>query len=651
MSTTIPIQDSSDASKNGKPAQQSSDLAGGMRADWLAGRMWHDSAPSSLKQDWGKLSPDESWARWRNYLAERKSPPPAAEDILGKADPLDWGLPQLPTATDGSDWPEAVAWRTSLDEHLVRSTGKQAASSGVQVEALLAELIHELQNPAAGVFSAAEAWRAVAAAYRLSAFATLVSSETWWRVAAVLQAIASEAESAAGDDIVPQQVLVSALLAGELPLVLSVQLPELKPFRRLRSAGKKALGEGLLAATDGEGLVDARLLSAAPTLVSCWTRCRAIGESLKKGCWASNAETQFEWVVRQTLRLTRVDGCPMLTDGGYLSWPAGPIDTALELAGDDDDDAAANHHLGKVLPSNDGDYDQDDLPEPSAESEWSSIALLANGWGKKANRTLVDYSADELKIEIEAQGRTLFSGPWTTVTSLNGKQLSPVDDWEQQCWFSDDDCDFLDLALELSDGAKLERQLFLAKDDGFLLVHDILHASDKSIMQGKTNEWRHSCRLPFASGFRFAPEKETRDGVFLDGKGAPRGTVLPLALAEWRVEPRFGELNATDSHLELVQSAVGDRLSCPLWFDLRPRRSGKPRTWRKLTVAESLEVAPNDKAVAYRVQVGDAQWCLYRSLTPPVNRTFIGQNTSSEMLIGRFLRSGELDELLEVGPA
>jgi len=650
MSTTIPIQDSSDASKNGQSAKQDGQAVGGMRADWLAGRLWHDSVPSSLRTSWAKLSPDESWSRWSKHLAERKSPAPAADDICGKADPLDWGLPHNLDAIDGFSWPDAVAWRTAFDKQLGSKNDKPAPASSVQVEAMVAELVHELQNPAAGTFSPAEAWRAVAAAYRLGALAAVLSSETWWRLAAVLNAIASEAESAPGDDIVPNHALVAALLAGELPLVLSVQLPELKPFRHLRAAGKKALGEGLLTATDGEGLVDARLLPIAPILLSCWTRCRAIGESLKKGCWTTNAETQFEWVVRQTIRLMRVDGTPMLSEYNYQNWPAGPLDTALELAGDEDDDAAANHHLGKVLPSNDGDYDEDDLPEPSTESEWSSIALLANDWGKKANRTLVDYSADELRIEIEAQGRTLFSGPWATTTTLNGKKLTPVDDWEQQCWFSDEDCDFLDLVLELSGGAKLERQLFLGKDDGFLVVHDILHAPEASIVQGKTNEWRHTCSLSLASGFRFASEKETRDGVLLDGKGAPRATVMPLALAEWRVEPRFGELNSTADSLELVQSARGDRLSCPMWFDLRPRRTSKPRTWRKLTVAESLKVTPSDKAVAYRVQVGDAQWCLYRSLTPPVNRTFMGQNTSSEMVIGRFLRTGELDELLEVGP-
>src|SRR5690606_20302998 len=103
--------------------------------------------------------------------------------------------------------------------------------------------------------------------------------------------------------------------------------------------------------------------------------------------------------------------------------------------------------------------------------------------------------------------------------------------------------------------------------------------------------------------------------------------------------------------LVLTHHGVGLRGSAPVWFDLRPKRVGKPRTWRQLTVAASLEVAPRDVAVGYRVQTGGSQWLIYRSLAPPANRTVLGQNTSSESLIGRFLKTGGLDVLVEVDPA
>ncbi|MEM8866453.1 MAG: hypothetical protein AAGF31_12985 [Planctomycetota bacterium] len=79
-------------------------------------------------------------------------------------------------------------------------------------------------------------------------------------------------------------------------------------------------------------------------------------------------------------------------------------------------------------------------------------------------------------------------------------------------------------------------------------------------------------------------------------------------------------------------------------------RYAKQRTWRQLTVAQSLESVESDVAVAYRYQSGKEQMVMYRSLDPPANRTFIGQNYSSEAVIGRFLESGELDEYFEIDP-
>ena len=90
-------------------------------------------------------------------------------------------------------------------------------------------------------------------------------------------------------------------------------------------------------------------------------------------------------------------------------------------------------------------------------------------------------------------------------------------------------------------------------------------------------------------------------------------------------------------------------MSCPLLLDLSGKRLAKECTWRQLTVAEHLEIQPPEVATGYRAQAGKHQWVFYRSLAPRANRTLLGQNTSSETLIGRFIsETGELDELVEV---
>lgn len=602
--------------------------------EWLLGEAWHEEVPRNLKKGWPAEDAEAAWQKWTTYLAQRK-----AEGLVAshspKVDPVDWGLP-------AGDSPVArvARWRAELDRQLQKSPSDKAAG---KVESALAELLHELEDGPIGIDAAL---KAVAVAYRLASIAPHTTASVWWHAVVALVRLAEETAAATAEDLQPEPTLVATLLAGELPLVLSLVLPELSATRSLRSGARKALGEGLLAATDGEGILDAELLPAMPLLVASWTRARAMGEDLKKGCWTSAAETQYEWLVRQTVRLLRTDGTPALSGGGLVAWPAGVLDVALELAGDLEDDAAAAARVGKLLATLDADFDEGGLPEASVESEWSSLAVMASGWDKNANRVVVDYSRPEMRVEVESVGRTLISGTWKTETQFAGKQLETIGDWEQQCWFNDDECDFLDLVIELSGGCRLERQLFLAKDDGFLMTHDILHGPSSP-----AGEWRHTTALPLAAGIALKTEEETRDGVLAHTKAGPRASVLPLALAEWRTDPRGGELTMEDGHLQLSQQARGTRLSCPLWFDLRARRATRPRTWRQLTVAASLEVAPSDVAVGYRVQVGDSQWLVYRSLAAPANRTVLGENTAAEFMIGRYYRSGEFDEMLAVDPA
>jgi hypothetical protein len=74
----------------------------------------------------------------------------------------------------------------------------------------------------------------------------------------------------------------------------------------------------------------------------------------------------------------------------------------------------------------------------------------------------------------------------------------------------------------------------------------------------------------------------------------------------------------------------------------------RPFTWRQLTIAEDLEIQPDDVAVAYRVAIGKDQWLIHRALASKGNRTLLGHNLTSEMLLARFDRNGEVDPLVEI---
>ena len=124
--------------------------------------------------------------------------------------------------------------------------------------------------------------------------------------------------------------------------------------------------------------------------------------------------------------------------------------------------------------------------------------------------------------------------------------------------------------------------------------------------------------------------------------------VLPLALPEWRIDTRPGTLAAVDERMELSQSATGSALFAPLFVDMDRRRIARPCTWRQLTVGENLAIQPPDVAVGYRVMVGRQQWLIYRSLAPAANRSLLGHNLVSGMLLARFDRKGEVESLVEI---
>ena len=97
-----------------------------------------------------------------------------------------------------------------------------------------------------------------------------------------------------------------------------------------------------------------------------------------------------------------------------------------------------------------------------------------------------------------------------------------------------------------------------------------------------------------------------------------------------------------------VGSLIGNALFAPLFFDMDPRRFARRMTWRQLTITESPEIQPADVAVGYRVQLGKEQWLIYRSLAQQANRTLLGHNLSTEMLVARFDPTGEVEALVEI---
>jgi hypothetical protein len=568
-----------------------------------------------LVERWSAAEADRQWTVWQKHLARRQRPgrPPY---LAGKRPGVLWCWP------DGPERGELAAFVDSLAERFD----------------FFPEAIGGRDEP----------WRAVEAvttAYALPDLAARLPADDWWTLTEALRDLARDAQSSpVGLSADPLQILRHQMLAGEMPLVLSYLFPELAPLAGLGKPARQALSETLVAVTDGRGGPHARLLSVFGPLMACWTRVRWLGEQLERGCWSRVAETQYRWLIRRALQLADGNGRLLLcgdravTDSHDLR---NLLATAIELAGDKADCAAGAAAVARSIVPDRVKFTDDDLPKASFHSEWAGVAVLTSGWSTSAPRLAVAFADDPLALELRVGGRQFMAGSVVMETTCDGRPVAPIGGWEEICWQSDEDCDYLELGIDLADGLALERQILLAKQDSVLYVADVVLAGGRT-----PHQLRHSLSLPLSRDAAWRPETQTRDGVL--AVGDKQIAILPLALFEWRCDPRGGRLEGDNRSLTLTQETTGAALACPLMFDLKSRRSKKQRTWRQLTIAEALAVVARDVAVGYRAQSGRDQWLYYRSLAPAGNRTLLGQNLSGEFFAGRFLASGECDEWIEI---
>lgn len=573
--------------------------------------LWHKSAPARLRREGG-----DSWTAWTDHLARRKRPIALVELWPGESSPLVWALP------DGLKHDGAPA---VLDREDVLLTWL-ADSAG--------------SRPDVGYALEALAW-----CHALPRLVAIVSPEVWWDLLGHLMSTVTEADQIPPDDDPPvDQVLCGQLLCGELALTLAYLFPEIAPCRKLAREGRRVVSAGLVDLLDGQGFPHAEHFSLMRPLLACWTRCVALGDRMEKDSLTAAARLQYEWLVRQSLRLVRHDGTQVFSD---VTWSDEALfREALRHGGDEGDYRLAavvlprGTGIGGTAIGNAEPADASALPDPALHSPWAAAAVLRPGWSRSGERLTVLYPRQSVQVELSCKRDVLLSGLWEWEIRHDGRPVEPSSDWEEVCWFSDDDVDYLELEIELTEGLRIQRQLVMAREDHFLLLAD-------AVLGRKPGRLEYRGRLPLRPEISWEAADETREG-FLVGHNKRRALVLPLALPEWRVDRRVGELERTERGLELCQSSEGCSLYAPLFFDLDPRRIRRPLTWRQLTVAESLEIQPDDVAVGYRVMVGKAQWLIYRSLARRANRTLLGHNLSTEALVGRFTRTGEVEPLVEI---
>jgi hypothetical protein len=631
---------------------------------------WHPTAPQAILDAVAPGDTARVWKLWRRELAE--SPQPSLAKLLRtKSRPLAWALP----AAAAQQSTLSLIALTSKNDRAVR----KRLAAGASWNEIAGNWLAESKDTQASIAHAIES---LAWCHALPWLANELLPEVWCGLFEHLVAVATDSAALT----LHADPLQHQLYAGELPLALAYQFPQIKNTRAMRKLARRALSRGPADLLNGEGLPTWADLAVARPLLACWTRCVALGGQFKKlglgdSCWDSEAANQYRWFVLASLRLARRDGSQMLvpaaTDAASGSGELDLFAAAVRLA----DDKALRELAGVVLPKSassksdrkagksaaaiyNSREDKKRLPPASYHCEWSGLSILRPTWRRGGTRLALAFGNQQLLLELCRGRDVVLSGVWNATITLDGRELAPIGTWEESCWISDRWIDYVELQLPLAENIVLQRHIVLPREDDFLFLADAVvgrgwkppqrdddqrsigHYPSGNGANGSPaaqNGDSHSAAqhtiayqgtLPLASGIKFVPEAETREAVLQGTRD--RALVMPLALPEWRTDPRGGAFACVGNVLNLRQSNAGTSLVAPLFFDLSRLRFSGQRTWRQLTVAEDRKIQPPDRAVGYRVQTGDKQWIIYRSLTARGNRSLLSHNLSSEFLVARF---------------
>ncbi len=444
------------------------------------------------------------------------------------------------------------------------------------------------------------------------------------------------------------EVLEQQWQSVELPLTVAYMLDSTIDTSAISDAAIGLFKEMLDKALDTDGWPSSDAISAFGLLCASWCRSLRLIGSVGQQTINDSAGDAISGLPRQLMRLLRGDGTLMMNTS-RKRLPDEMLSAMLELSTDLTD---------QLILERTGKYPVKPRPNrPALErsrnsvSAWGGNFLFHDGWGRNACKIAAVFDTAGLSIEI-GKKKTLIQGACFPEVSLSGQLLEVEGEPELLVSLCDESVAFVEVEWAMSGGVRLQRHVILSLEDKFAWIGDVILPPDDEQSAGASREFDYRCRWPLAGGVSTIAESETTEGYLYDGKKI-RGLVVPPALKEWKAEALMGPVSAGKLELEdnsftLTQSGTGRAMYVPLFIDLSPRRSKRPRTWRQLTVAEKLEILPADVAVAYRVQVGKKQFVLYRALGEAQNRTFFGQNVNTELFLGRLEKDRSMTELLQV---
>ncbi len=445
--------------------------------------------------------------------------------------------------------------------------------------------------------------------------------------------------------------------ACEIPLALAKQLSHLGGKDRIVSETLNRIALLLEESSDNPQAFLARGGQDLRALLACIMRCRWSADSVGARKWFPPQRKALSKLAIAGLALTDADGKQLLFDR---------VDSTL----DEEFWIKLNHLAGKnkklqlatacALPDAIGKAIGEkpaklrkvvtlDVSMPNYSHYWekNSIATMRRSWRERGCRVAVDFSTDVIWLDVIGNdGQRVISGEWDVEIFRKKKQLQTDVSWQEVCWFTDDDVDYLELECEVENVCKIQRQVMLMREEGVVYFADALIAQEP-------DQWSVKSTWTVSDDIELHSDPKTTEGrlVRTGSTNQTAALLLPVAMPEWRRSPSHSRMDCKGQVLSLQCETAAKNLYSPLVMSLRGIEATPAYTWRQLTIAEELRNQPRDVAEAYRVQVNRDQWVFYRSLTPCTRRTVMGLHLNTEFYAGRFSRDdGLFEPIVEVNP-
>lgn len=297
------------------------------------------------------------------------------------------------------------------------------------------------------------------------------------------------------------------------------------------------------------------------------------------------------------------------------------------------------------------------LPKPSHYWEKNQIVSMRRSWRKSDCQLAVDFSRDAIWLDLcDESGQRILSGEWDVALEYRGKPVNIDVAWNEVCWFSDDDVDYLELECDLEGTCTVYRQLMLMREEGMVYMADSVLGNPED----SKSDWKSISTWTLDASVSFHPQAKSNEGrierLFQDDQNdedrtVPVALLLPLSLPEWRRGTTQGSLHGSQGKVVLEARTTRTRLLSAMLVAVGQKSRNPIYTWRPLSVAQNLQKVSDDIAQGCRVQIGNDQWVFYRSLAPCSRRTLMGLHLSMEFYAGRFLSDdGTYEPLVEVSP-